>query len=315
MDGKRLLSKGGTMEKKTKSLTEETPETISGGMQQNYDDYSPADMAKKVEKISIKKANLSFLSLLMLSVMAGAFIAFAAEFYTMVIFDSSLSLGLTKLIGGVCFSLGLILVVVAGAELFTGNNLIIMGFASRYVTYKQVLKNWGVSFFGNFIGSIGIALLFFLTNIWKIKDFTLAAKIVQIATDKVNLTFVEGLTRGILCNALVCLAVWLCFSARSVVSKIAAIVFPITAFVASGFEHNIANMYFIPMGLLLKNNSKVIDALIKANPNINLSNLNITGFLGNLLSVTIGNIIGGAIMVGIVYWVINIYPERRKSAV
>jgi formate/nitrite transporter len=155
-----------------------------------------------------------------------------------------------------------------------------------------------------------LVFLFYFTNVWKIKDFALGAKIVQIAADKVNLTFTEGLTRGILCNVLVCLAVWLCYSARTVVSKVAAIIFPITAFVALGFEHSIANMYFIPLGLVLKNNSKVLESLSRVNPNINLSNLNITGFLGSLLSVTIGNIIGGAILVGIVYWVIIIYPKK-----
>jgi len=279
----------------------------------NFDDYSPADMAKRVEHASVRKANLSFPSLLMLAILAGSFIALGAAFYTMVIFDSALSLGLTKLIGGVSFSLGLILVIVAGAELFTGNNLIIVGFASKYVTYKQVLKNWGISYIGNFIGSILLVFLFYFTNIWKIKDFALAAKIIQIATDKVNLTFLEGLTRGILCNLLVCLAVWLCYSARTVVSKVAAIIFPVTAFVALGFEHSIANMYFIPMGLLLKNNSNAMEALLKIAPNINLSHLTITGFLGNLLSVTIGNIIGGAILVGFVYWCIIIYPQKIKE--
>jgi formate transporter len=168
----------------------------------NFDDYSPSDMAKRVEHASVRKANLSFLSALMLAILAGSFIALGAAFYTMVIFDSTLSLGFTKLIGGVSFSLGLILVIVAGAELFTGNNLIIMGFASRSVTYKQVLRNWGTSYFGNFLGSIVLVFLFYFTNIWKIKDFALGAKIVQIAADKVNLTFAEGFTRGILCNLL-----------------------------------------------------------------------------------------------------------------
>jgi len=158
-----------------------------------------------------------------------------------------------------------------------------------------------------------VVYLIFFTNLWKMKDYALGAKIVQIAADKVNLTFVEGITRGILCNALVCLAVWLCLSARSVISKIAAIIFPITAFVASGFEHSVANMYFIPMGLLVKNNPKVTEALLKVNPDINLSNLDILGFLGNLFSVTLGNIIGGAIMVGVVYWIIIVLPMRFKD--
>jgi len=159
---------------------------------------------------------------------------------------------------------------------------------------------------------MAIVFIMFLTNQWKLKDGLLGASAVLIAANKVNLTFIEGFTRGILCNALVCLAVWLCFSARTVVSKVAAIVFPITAFVASGFEHSIANMYFIPYGMLLKNNPKVLEALLNLSPNIDLSNLTITGFLGNLLSVTTGNIIGGTVVVGLAYWFIIVRPERRK---
>jgi len=274
----------------------------------NFDDYSPSDMEKRVEQASKRKAGLSWFSLLMLSVIAGSFIALGAEFYTLAVFDSTLSVGFTRLIGGFCFSLGLILVIVAGAELFTGNNLVIIGFASGIVNYKQVLKNWVFSYTGNFVGSISVVYLMFLTNLWKMKNFELGAKIVQIASDKTNLTFLEGFSRGILCNALVCLAVWLCFSARSVISKIGAIIFPITAFVASGFEHSIANMYFIPMGMLIRNNPGVVEVLTKNFPNQNLSNLNAVGLFGNLLSVTLGNIIGGAIMVGVVYWLIIVLP-------
>jgi len=279
----------------------------------NLDDYAPSDMAKRVEQACIGKANLSWLSLLMLSMLAGAFIGLAAEFYTLAVFDSTTSVGFTRLIGGLCFSLGLVLVIIAGAELFTGNNLLIIGFASGRVSYKQVLRNWVFSFLGNFLGSISLVFIMFLTNLWSMKNFLMGAKIVQIASDKTNLTFLEGFSRGILCNALVCLAVWLCFSARSVVSKIAAIIFPITAFVASGFEHSIANMYFIPMGLLTKNNPDVLNAISNTFPDLNMSNLTIYGFLGNIVSVTIGNIIGGAIMVGFAYWVIIILPEKLKQ--
>jgi len=249
----------------------------------------------------------------MLSILAGSFIALGAEFCTLVIFDSSLSMGLTKLLGGIAFSLGLILVVVAGAELFTGNNLVIMGFASGVITYKQLLKNWSVSYLGNFLGSLVVVFLMFFTNLWKMKDYMLGAKAVLIAADKVNLTFLEAFSRGILCNALVCLAIWLCFSARTVVGKIAAIIFPITAFVASGFEHSIANMYFIPIGILLKQNESVANAILKIAPDAALERLNVIGFLGNLLPVTIGNIIGGAVMVGLVYWLIIALPERFKK--
>ena len=281
----------------------------------SFDDYAPADIAKKIESVGIKKANLTFLSLFLLSVLAGAYIAIGGEFYTLVIFDSNLSFGLTKLIGGLCFSVGLILVVIAGAELFTGNTLMIMSFASRVITWKQLLKHWGVNYIGNFIGSLSVVFIMFLTNQWETKEFMLGAKAVQIAATKTNLGFVEALANAILCNALVCLAVWLCFSARTVISKIAAIIFPITAFVASGFEHSIANMYFIPMGIILKNNPKVIEALNKINPNLDISRLNITGLFGNLLPVTLGNTIGGCIMVGLTYWVIMILPQKRKKTV
>jgi len=279
----------------------------------SFDDYSPSDIAKKVESAGEKKAKLNFLSLLLLSIMAGAFIGIAGEFYTAVIFDSNLSLGLTKLIGGICFSLGLILVVIAGAELFTGNSMIIMAFASRVVTWKQLLRNWSVSYVGNFIGALSVVLLMFYSNQWHAKGFMLGAKALQIAATKVNLGFVEAFANAILCNTLVCLAVWLCFSARTVISKIGAIIFPITAFVASGFEHSIANMFFIPMGIVLKNNPGVLDALSKMDPNIDISRVNIVGLLGNLLPVTIGNIIGGSIMVGLIYWIIIVLPQKRKE--
>ncbi len=275
-----------------------------------FDDYSPVDMEKRVEATCKNKSKLNFLSLFMLAILAGSFIALGAELFTIATFDSNLSTGLTRLIGGLSFSLGLILVIVGGAELFTGNCLIMMGIASRVVTFKQMLRNWSVCYLGNFIGSIIIVYLIYYTNLWQIKENLLGASAVLIAVNKVNLTFVEGFTRGILCNALVCLAVWLCFSARTVISKIAAIIFPITAFVASGFEHSIANMYFIPIGLLLKNNPSLINALLKLKPGADMSNLNFLGFLGNLLSVTAGNIIGGAVMVGVVYWIIIVLPVR-----
>jgi len=278
----------------------------------SLDDYTPGEMAKRVEVTSIRKAKLGFLSLLMLAILAGSFIALGAEFCTLVIFDSTLSVGLTKLLGGLVFSLGLILVVIAGAELFTGNNLIMMGFGSGVVTYKQLLKNWGVSYLGNFIGSIFIVGLMYFSNQWMIKDYLLGAKAVLIAADKVNLTFTEAFVRGILCNLLVCLAVWLCFSARTVVGKVSAIIFPITAFVASGFEHSIANMYFIPMGIILKGNSNVMNKVLEVAPDANLSRLNITGLLGNLLPVTLGNIVGGAVLVAAIYWLIIVLPKRRK---
>lgn len=279
----------------------------------NFEDYLPSEMARRSEKASIKKANLSWLSLFMLAVLAGTFIALGAQFYTLAVFDSNLSIGLTRIVGGLAFSLGLILVIVAGAELFTGNNLIMMGFASGSVSLRQLMRNWSVSYIGNFIGALAVAGLIYISNQWMMKDSLLGVHAVLIATEKVNLTFVEALSRGILGNMLVCLAVWLCFSARSVVSKVVAIVFPITAFVASGFEHSIANMYFIPMGIILKGRPELLGRVTSLTDPQELLRLNIQGFLGNLLPVTLGNIIGGAILVGIVYWMVIVFPKRRQN--
>ena len=281
----------------------------------SFDDYASADIAKKVEAAAVKKAGLPFWSIVFLSIMAGSFIAIGGILLTLATFDSTLPSGITKLLGGLAFCVGLVLVVVAGAELFTGNNLIVMGVASKVVRFSQLLKNWVIVYIGNFIGSLAAVLLMYYTNLWKMGSFGYAAKAVVIAAGKVNLTFAEGLTRGILCNALVCLAVWMCFGARQIISKIAIILFPITAFAAMGFEHSVANMYFIPLGIALKNNPGVIEAVVKMSPDLNLSNLTIYGLFGNLLSVTLGNIIGGAIMVGLIYWIIIVMPQKRKEKI
>ncbi len=277
------------------------------------DAYTPAQMAARVEKAGIVKGNLDFLSMFTLSVLAGAFIAFGAVLYTYVIHDSSLSTGLTKLIGGMVFCLGLILVIVAGAELFTGNNLIVMACVSRKITIQRLLRNWIIVFCGNFFGSLFVVFLVSQSGQWTSSGAAVGVKALMIANGKVNLTFVEALSRGILCNILVCLAVWLCFSCRSVADKVLAIIFPITAFVALGFEHSVANMYFIPAGLLLKQDPQVLSAaerIIGQAPEF--SKLTVYGFLvRNLLPVTIGNIIGGGLLVGIIYWFVYL---RRAAA-
>lgn len=274
------------------------------------DAYVPAQMAERVEKAGVAKGNRDFLSTFTLAVMAGFFIGLGGAFFTYVIHDSTLSTGLTKLIGGFVFSLGLILVIITGAELFTGNNLIVMAFISRKITLEQLSRNWSIVFVGNMVGALFLVFLIFLSGQWTAGGASVGATALMIANGKVNLTFLEALTRGILCNILVCLAVYLCFSGRSVTDKILAILFPITAFVALGFEHSIANMYFIPAGLLLKNDPQVLAAAQDILGGIlDLSNLTISGFiLDNLLPVTIGNIIGGAVFVGIVHWFLFLRP-------
>jgi formate/nitrite transporter len=279
----------------------------------DIDAYAPAQMAARVEKVGIVKGNLDFLSTFTLAVLAGAFIAFGAVFYTYVIHDSTLPAGLTKLLGGLVFCLGLILVIVAGAELFTGNNLIVMAYVSRKVTLEQLLRNWGIVFIGNLVGSLGMVLLVWVSGLWTAGNSGAGVTALMIASGKVDLTFPEALSRGILCNLLVCLAVWLCFSGRSVTDKILAIIFPITAFVALGFEHSVANMYFIPAGLLLKQSPKVLAAAESILGSASeLSGLTLSGFLvGNLLPVTVGNIVGGGFLVAAVYWFVYL---RRTAA-
>lgn len=279
----------------------------------DIDAYTPAQMAAQVEKAGIVKGNLDFLSMFILSIVAGAFIAFGAILYTYVIHDSSLSLGLTKLLGGLVFCLGLILVIVAGAELFTGNNLIVMAYVSRKISLQRLLRNWTIVFCGNLAGSLAMVFLLSQSGQWTEAGASVGVKALMIANGKVNLTFLQALSRGILCNILVCLAVWLCFSGRSVTDKVLAIIFPITAFVALGFEHSVANMYFVPAGLVLKHNTQVLSAaegLLGQVPD--LSRLTIFGFLvRNLLPVSLGNIIGGGLLVGIIYWFVYL---RRTAA-
>jgi formate transporter len=272
------------------------------------DAYMPAEMARRAEASAIRKANPDFVSAFLLAVQAGSFIAFGAAFCTFAIHDSTLGVGLTKLIGGLTFSLGLILVIIAGADLFTGDTLMVMGCFSRKIKVRQMLRSWVFVFLGNLVGALAVVMMVYFSGHWFNGSSAVGAKALAIANHKVNLTFIQAVTSGMLCNILVCLAIWLCYSSRSVTDKILSIIFPITAFVAMGFEHSIANMYFIPAGLLLKGNPEVIGLL----NGMDLSNLTLSGFLlDNLLPVTIGNMVGGAIFVGTIYWIL--YLRKQDS--
>ena len=275
----------------------------------NIDAFIPPQMATKAEEIGVKKANMDWLTMFALAVLAGAFIALGAIFATTVTAGAAdkLPFGVTKLLGGLVFSLGLILVVVAGAELFTGNNLIVMAWADHRVSTWQVVRNWLIVYVGNFVGSIATAMLMFYSKQYTFGNGAMGLNVLNIAHSKTNLDFMQAIALGIMCNALVCLAVWLCFSARTTTDKILSIIFPITAFVAAGFEHSIANMYFIPMGLLVKAGApatfwETIGKTAADYPNLTWGNF----LFANLLPVTIGNIIGGSVMVGLVYWFIYI---------
>jgi formate transporter len=266
--------------------------------------YPPAEMAQRVETGGVDKSKLETGRLLALGVLAGAFIALGAAFATSVGAGSTLGFGPTRLLMGAVFSLGLILVVVGGGELFTGNNLLVMAWLHRRVTIAQVLRNWGIVYTGNFLGASLTALICHWSGIAALGSGQIGQSAVQIALAKVNLPCEQAFFRGVLCNALVCLAVWLSYSARSTTDKVLAVIFPVTAFVAVGFEHSVANMYFIPFGLMLDPGAAAPGSVP----------LNWANFLWrNLLPVTLGNIVGGAGLVGAVYWFVYLRGKPIKS--
>ena len=260
----------------------------------------PAEMARRAEYLGARKAEASALSTFTLAILAGAFISLGAVFATTVAAGASavLPFGVARLLVGLVFSLGLILVTVGGAELFTGNNLIVMAWASRKVTTRGMLRNWAIVYAGNLIGALGTAVLILISRQYTFGDGAVGVAALAIAKAKVGLGFVEAFSLGILCNALVCLAVWLTYSARSTVDKIASVIFPITAFVAAGFEHSIANMYFIPIALLIQD----FDPAFMAGSGVETAGLTWVAFVANLVPVTLGNVIGGSGLVAITYW-------------
>ena len=274
-----------------------------------FDALPPPAMAARAEEIGTAKASLAAPKLFVLAVLAGAFIAMGAVFATTTTAGSAeLAFGVTRLLAGLTFSLGLILVVVAGAELFTGNNLVVMAWAGRSVTTSRLLWTWAIVYVGNFVGAVASAVLVFLSGQYELGNGAVGEQALAIAVAKTDLEFGQAILLGALCNALVCLAVWLTYSARSTADRILAIVPPIAAFVAAGFEHSVANMYFIPAGLLIKEDTTWLAGLDQAP---DLSGLTWTSFLvDNLVPVTIGNVIGGTIMVGAVYWFVYLRGDR-----
>lgn len=259
------------------------------------DAFSPAEVAERVEGVGVRKARLPFLQLFALGVLAGGFIGLGALYFTLVTSDIRLGFAAGRLLGGLVFSLGLILVVVAGAELFTGNNLLVMAWAGRRITTPELARNWSLTFVANFAGAAGLAVLVALSGHGRLNSGAIALQAATIAAVKGSLPFWEAFFRGVLCNMLVCLAVWLAMAGRSVTDKIMAILFPISAFVAAGFEHSVANMYFLAAGFLLR-------AQVPPGPAV--PDVPLSGFVANLVPVTLGNIVGGGLLVALVYFVI-----------
>ena len=261
------------------------------------DAYPPREIARKVEGLGVAKARTDPLTLLVLGVLAGAFISLGALFFIVVVTKSTLGFGMTRLFGGLSFCLGLILVVVAGAELFTGNNLIAMAWASGLIGTREVMRNWFLAYLGNVAGCLATVLLVMGADVANLGGGAIGETAVAIARTKADLSIIEAFARGVLCNALVCLAVWLAMGGRSVTDKILAILFPITAFVAMGLEHSIANWFFLPFGFALDAEGTV--SVVKATRNI--------------VAVTAGNVVGGTLLVAGVYWVAYLRGEHRPT--
>ena len=295
-------------------MTKESAEDSTASPQTvTFDAIMPPAMAVRAEASGVKRASISLTTLLVLSVVAGAFVSFGAVFATTVSAGAAdLPYGIVRLLVGLVFSAGLIMVIIGGAELFTGNNLLVMAWASKKVTTRAVLLNWVLSFAGNFVGAIVTAALMFYTTQYTFGGGSVGLAALNIANAKTSLAFIPALTLGIMCNALVCVAVWMCFSARTNIDRVVTVIPPIAAFAAAGFEHSIANIYFIPMGLFIKAGApdsfwKAIGKTAADYPELTWSNF----LVGNLIPVTIGNVIGGSLMVAAVYWFVYL---RKESA-
>ncbi|QRN86132.1 formate/nitrite transporter family protein [Clostridia bacterium] len=283
-------------------------------IKRGFDLLSPCEITQMAASVGVSKGKEKGIVLLVLGIMAGIFIGLASEFNIIATFDTGLNDSLTKLLGGLVFSLGLILVLIAGAELFTGNTLLIISFLSRKISLKELLRNWGIVYLGNFLGSLILVALIVYARPWIGGKEQFAYHAINIAASKVNLDFSTIFVRGILANMLVVLAVWLSFSGRTLIDKVVAVIFPITAFVASGFEHCIANMFYIPFGIVLKNSPQIITKYSVLYPEVDLTNLHALGFVRfNLIASTLGNIVGGVCFVGALYWYVHIVCPRTNG--
>lgn len=260
-----------------------------------FDAFSPAQIAEKIEQVGVSKARLPLLQMVLLGMLAGAFISLGALYFVLVVSDDTLGFAASRVLGGVVFSLGLLLVVVAGAELFTGNNLLMMAWADGRISSYALLRNWLVVCAANFAGAAGMALLVWLSGHPAMNGGRIAALVVTLAGAKCAAPLAALFWKGVLCNILVCMAVWMAMAGRSVTDKFIAVVFPISAFVAAGFEHSIANMYFLPLAALLGAPVTALD------------------IAGQLLPVIAGNLVGGSVGVALVYWLIYVRPAARAA--
>jgi formate transporter len=301
-------------EKEGAFMVEPTESSSGGSPVSSFDELLPAEMAAKARTIGTKKANMDFISTFALAVLAGAFIALGAIFFTISQTTGGVAIpwGIMRVIGGLTFCLGLILVIVGGAELFTGNNLIVMAWASRQISTWRLLRNWGIVYVGNLCGAVATALVVFWGQHYNMDKGAVGVTALNIGLTKVTLGFWQAVILGVLCNALVCMAVWLTYSARTVMGRVIAIIFPIAGFVAAGFEHCVANMYFIPFSILIKAGAPASFWTTSGATATTYNKLTWANFfVKNLIPVTIGNIVGGVFFVALIYWVI--YLRGKKA--
>ncbi len=263
---------------------------------------APAQVEEKAESLAVAKVGMDRARCLVLAVFAGAFIGMGGAFFGLVTSDASLPFAVARVLGGLCFCLGLQLVLCCGAELFTGNALMVCGLMSKKVSLAGMLANWGLVWAGNLAGAVLVALCLFMANLQGMNDGSAGAAFVTLAACKATLGWTTVLFKGVMCNVLVCLAVWIGFGAKSVADKVAGIVLPITAFVAMGFEHCVANMFFFSMGLLCKSAGFAAGTAADS--------LTAGGVASNLVFSTLGNLIGGVALVGLGYW----FAYHRRDA-
>ena len=261
------------------------------------DAYSPAEVEAKVEVLGVKKARMPFLASFMLSMVAGVGIGLGGVFFCIVLADSTLSFATQRVLGGIVFSLGLALVVIGGAELFTGNCLIVMAWANRQIRTLEILRNWSIVWIGNLVGALALVFMVFMSHHTAMNNGAVGAAVLKLAVAKITPDFTTLFFKGVLCNLLVCLAVWLSYAGRSVTDKMLGLVLPVALFVAAGFEHCIANMYFLPLAWVLVQAGQVPAGL-------DVSTITLSGIAHNLIPATLGNIVGGAGFVGFIYWLI-----------
>ena len=272
---------------------------------------TPSEIADFTVNAGIKKAGLTPAKQFLLGIMAGAFIAFGAQAANVVTHTIS-DVGTAKLISGLIFPAGLMLVLMAGAELFTGNSLMILALLERKITLAKLLRSWLVVYLGNLAGGVLVAYLICWSGQLNYTGGLLGGITLKSAAGKISLTFIQALVLGVLCNWLVCLAVWTSFGAKDAIGKAVCVFFPVWVFVASGFEHSIANMYYITAGILAKSSPQFVAKALEAGASQSaIDALNWCGmFTGNLVPVTLGNIIGGSVFVGVVYWFVYLNGNR-----